>query len=79
MPVPFVRANFGRGKTYSCPACAARLRTGKVNVGIVIAAFALASLAGKQFGFLAVVCVLLLLVIYEWLTVRVTVDEGETS
>lgn len=45
-------------------------------MGIVIATFTLASLAGKQFGFLAVVCVLVLLVIYEWLTVRVMVDEG---
>lgn len=79
MPVPFVKANFRRGKAYTCPACHARLRTGKVNVGIVIAAFALASFAGKQFGFLAVAGVLLLLTIYEWLTVRVTLDEGNAS
>jgi hypothetical protein len=71
MPVPFAKANFGRGKPYVCPACHARLRTGKVNIGIVIAAFVSASFTGKQFGFIAVVCVLVLLVIYEWLTVRV--------
>lgn len=77
MPVPFLKANFGRGKSYSCPACHVCLRTDKTSVGIVIAAFAAASFAGKQFGFFAVMCVLLLLVIYEWLTVRVTVHEGD--
>lgn len=77
MPVPFPKANIGRGKSYSCPACRTWLRTDKVNVGIVIAAFVAASFAGKQFGFLAMVCVLLLLVIYEWRTVRITVSEGD--
>ncbi len=79
MPVPFAKANFGRGKTYTCPACHERLRTSKVSIGIFVAAFTLASFAGRQFGFVAVLCVLLLLVIYEWLTVRVTVDEGTAS
>lgn len=79
MPVPFMKANFGRGKAYTCPACHERLRTSKANIGIAVAAFTLASFGGKQFGFLAVLCALLLLAVYEWLTVRVTVDERDAS
>jgi hypothetical protein len=42
-----------------------------------MAAFASASYLGKEFGFLAVLCVFMLLAIYEWLTVRVTLNEGQ--
>lgn len=56
-------------------ACHAQLRTSKANIGLALAAFALASYAGKEFGLLTVLCVFLLLVIYEWLTVRVIGDD----
>jgi 4-hydroxybenzoate polyprenyltransferase len=47
-----------------------------VSIGLALAAFALASYLRKEFGFLAVVGVLILLVIYEWPTVRVTASGG---
>ncbi len=75
MPVSFIRANFRRGKTYTCPACQWQLRTAKINVGFAMAAFALASYAGKEFGFLAVLVVMLALLVFEWLTVRVSLEE----
>lgn len=50
----------------------------KTNVGLALAAFALASFLGKQFGLLAVLCVLAFLCVYEWLTLRVTLD-GDRS
>lgn len=73
MPVPFARANFRRGQPFACKACRELLRTNKVSIGLAVAAFALASYLGKEFGFLAVLGVLTLLVIYEWLTVRVAI------
>jgi hypothetical protein len=79
MPVPFTRAVFKRGKSFDCRACQRTLRTGKVNVGLAVAAFALASLLGKQFGPLAILCILALLAIYEWLTVRITLVEGNSE
>ena len=81
MPVPFARANFGkRGQLFACKACGEQLRINKVSLGLAVAAFALASYLGKEFGFLAVVGVLILLVIYEWLTVRVTaVGDARTA
>jgi len=42
-------------------------------MGLVVAVFALASYLGEEVGFLAVLGVLILLVIYEWLTVQVTI------
>ena len=73
MPVTFARANFRRGQLFSCDGCGAPLRTNKVSVGLAVAAFALASYLGKEFGYFPVVGILILLVIYEWLTVRVTI------
>lgn len=76
MPVPFMQASLRRGKAYTCSACRGRLRTSKANTGLAVAVFASASYAGREFGFLVVLCLLLLLTMYEWLTVRVTLDEG---
>jgi uncharacterized paraquat-inducible protein A len=79
MPIPFTRAAFKRGKSFGCATCKRPLRTGKTNVGLALAAFALASFLGKQFGLLAVLCVLAFLGIYEWLTVRVTLDDARSE
>jgi hypothetical protein len=38
-------------------------------------AFALASYTGKEFGFLAVLGILVALAVFEWLTVRVSLEE----
>ncbi|HEU4821703.1 MAG TPA: hypothetical protein VFS87_11185 [Qipengyuania sp.] len=75
MPVPFKRANFKRGQTFVCQGCSRTLRTNKGRAGMAMATFALASLAGKVFGFLAVAAVLIALIIVEWLTVRVSLTE----
>ena len=69
----FRSCEFQEGASFSCNACGKRLRTTKVSMGLVVAVFALASYLGEEFGFLAVLGVLILLVIYEWLTVQVTI------
>jgi hypothetical protein len=75
MPLPFMRANFGRGKTYACPACHRQPRTSKTNVAVVLAAFTLAWFASKEFDLLGVLVVLVALAVFEWLTVRVSLEE----
>ena len=72
MPVPLLRAVLlGRGRPFRCKGCGRTLRIDKSGAGLAVAAFAAASILGKMFGFFAVVGVLIVLVIYEWLTVRV--------
>lgn len=72
MPVSFGRANlWRRGKPFDCKGCGRLLTTDKARFGIVLGAFALASLLGRTPGLLAVLGVAVALAIYEWLTVRV--------
>ncbi|WP_152414527.1 hypothetical protein [Blastomonas sp. AAP53] len=78
-PISFFRANFKRGQPFACNACGKRLLAGKSSVRPAVAAFALASYLGKEFGFLAVIPVAMLLVVYEWLTVRVTIAAHEQT
>lgn len=52
-----------------------RLRTSKANGAVVLAAFTLAWFASNEFGFLAVLVVLVALAVFEWLTVRVSLED----
>lgn len=72
-PVSFAQANFRRGKLFQCKKCSAQLRTGRVNLTLVVALFALGSYLGKQYGLIPVICLLILVVIVEWLTVTVAI------
>jgi hypothetical protein len=78
--ISFVRANFRRrGQPFACEACGEQLKAAKASLGLVIASFALALFLGKEFGFFAVLPVYMLLGLYEWLTVRVTICAHEQT
>lgn len=80
MPLGFMRATLARrGKPFACRGCGRGLTTGKARIGIVMGAFALASLLGKSLGLLAVLALMIALAIYEWLTVRVYLAEDATA
>jgi uncharacterized paraquat-inducible protein A len=74
MPVPLKQATVGRGKSYQCPECEQRLRTGKPSKLAAAGMFVAASILAKFVGFLPVVILLLLGAMIEFATVRVSLD-----
>ncbi|MAF59893.1 MULTISPECIES: hypothetical protein [Sphingomonadaceae] len=71
--ISFFYACFKKGQPFACKACGTELIVAKkTSLGLVLAGIALGSFLGKEFGLFAVILVVIMLGIYEWLTARVT-------
>jgi hypothetical protein len=68
--IPF-RANFRRGRTFVCRRCGAQLSTRRAVASAGIAVFFLLNLAERYVPVFAILLLLALAILLEWLTAKV--------